>query len=419
VCGSAKPPVPGLVYILIVLAALGVGAATYFGLSFTPIEAIVTSISLAAVAVTLFERRLRQRSEARLERAIEDLGRLLSTNAQAGQALSQRVNALSDADLAGRLEGMEADISVLGTVVRQVAEAVAELEEKGRTGDPAVTATAGLPAAPPEEEDRFPEPAISAAVLDRALAEARLVFHVEPTLALPQRRPFAHDLVPRLMLEEGGLAEAADFMPYGNNPALVRRIELLALNEAVVIARRARTSGDPMRLLVPLTAASLADLVALDQVGAVLGANQAIAQWLVFVVPQADWKVLGPSDKRRLLDLGKAGASFMLDQATSLRFDFSELEGMGFSLIRFDASSFLRRPEAFTDFHSDDVAPYAKRFGIQLAASGVIDEQQLLGLIEDGILLARGPHVGRPGPIRQELVDVRPATRTERAEARA
>jgi cyclic-di-GMP phosphodiesterase TipF (flagellum assembly factor) len=413
--------VSGLVYIFIALAALGVGATAYFGLTFTPIEAIVSAIAFAAVAVTLLERRLRQRSEARLERGIEDLARLLSTTAQAGQALGQRLNALTDANLGARIEGIEADISVLGTVVRQVAEAVAELEEQARTGG-GDTAPAVFETAPPaieEDEDRFPEPVIPMATLRRALDENRLIFHVEPTVSLPQRKTFAHDLVPRLMLEEGGLAEAADFMPYGNDPALVASIELRALHEAVVIARRSRTAGDPMRLLVPLSAASLTDAGAMDAIGAVLGANEAITRLISFIIPQADWRALGPTDKRRLIELGRAGAGFMLDQATSLRFDFSELEGMGFTLVRLDASSFLRRPESFTDFHSDDVAPYARRFGIELAASGVIDEQQLLGLIEDGIMLARGPHIGRVGPIRHDLVTPPPVQLAERVGSRA
>ena len=49
----------GLVYIFIALAALGVGAAAYFGLTFSPIEAMVTAIAFGCVAVVLQERALR------------------------------------------------------------------------------------------------------------------------------------------------------------------------------------------------------------------------------------------------------------------------------------------------------------------------------------------------------------------------
>ena len=38
----------------------------------------------------------------------------------------------------------------------------------------------------------------------------------------------------------------------------------------------------------------------------------------------------------------------------------------------------------------------------------VIDEQQLLSLFEDGIGLVQGPHIGRPGPVRADLVVERP-----------
>jgi cyclic-di-GMP phosphodiesterase TipF (flagellum assembly factor) len=77
---------------------------------------------------------------------------------------------------------------------------------------------------------------------------------------------------------------------------------------------------------------------------------------------------------------------------------------MGFGSVRFDATRFLRHPESFTDFHTADIAPYAKRFQIELCATGVIDEQQLLSLFEDGIALVQGPHAGRPGPVRADLV---------------
>jgi cyclic-di-GMP phosphodiesterase, flagellum assembly factor TipF len=102
--------VQSLVYIFIALAALGVGSAAYFGFTFTPIEAIVTALGFGAIAILLLERTLRQRSEARLEKAIEDLSRLLSTDAQAGATLSMRLNALADENAGRRLEGLEADV---------------------------------------------------------------------------------------------------------------------------------------------------------------------------------------------------------------------------------------------------------------------------------------------------------------------
>ena len=401
--GAAR--VQGLVYIFIALAAAGVGAAAYLGLTFTPIEAIVTATCFGAVAVMLMERRLRQRAESRLERAIEDLGRLLATHAQAGQVLSQRVNQLSDANPGSRLDAIEADISVLGTVVRQVAEAVAELEEQQRRGGTlGGGAQQAMEALGTTDEDSFPEPVIPIEMLRQALNENRLVCHIEPIVQLPMRRPFAYDIVPRLMLEDAELADPPDFMPRAGHQDVVREIESQALEEAITIIRRARTSGNPIRLCVPLTRATLTDPPSAELLVAVLEANRAIAGSLMLSIAQAEWKQLMPSEKVPLSKVHRMGYGFTLAGATSLRFDFADLQGVGFQSVRVDATRYLRDPARYTDFHTADVAPYVRRYHMELVATGIIDEQQLLTLFEDGVEYAQGPHIAKPGPVRPDLV---------------
>lgn len=400
----------GLVYIFIALAALGVGAAAYFGLTFSPIEAMVTAIAFGCVAVLLQERALRRRSEARFEKAIEDLARLLSTDAQAGAVLSQRINALTDTNAGSRLESIEADISVLGTVVRQVAETVNELEQARKREEDA--AAGPSPFKPdeiePEDEDAFPEPVIPAELLRQAIDENRLVFHIQPVISLPQRKPFGYDLVPRLMMMDGEFADAPDFMPRSGGEGLVRQIEELALDEAVVISRRSKTSGQPIRLFVPLTQATLMDKRLIEQLVALLDANRVVNDSLIFAVPHASFKLIGPQQKMVLQQLSRIGIGFALTQVNSLRFDFAEIEGLGFKSVRIDATRFLKQPATYTDFHTGDVAAYTRRFNIELCATGIVDEQQLLALFEDGITLAQGPHIAGPGPVRPDLRIERP-----------
>ena len=103
------------------------------------------------------------------------------------------------------------------------------------------------------------------------------------------------------------------------------------------------------------------------------------------------------------------GVGLSLSASSSLRVDYAELEGLGFKTIRLDATRFLRSPESYTDFHTQDVAAYGRRFGIELVATGIIDEQQLLQMFEDGITLAQGPHIAGPGPVRPDLQLDRPA----------
>lgn len=395
----------GLVYVFIALSALGVAVAAYLGLTFSPIEAAVTAIAFGCLAVVLVERQLRRRAEQRLEKAVGDLSRLLSTDAQAGSVLSQRVNALTEARPGPRLDAIEADLAVLGTVVRQVTETVAEFEEQRR-----ITIEDRLPAAAPAPDpDTLPEPVIPLEMLRQAIADSRLVFHIEPIVALPQCKPWAYDLVPRLVLEEGDFADRPDFMPRHGGEDVVARLEADGVDEAVVIARRARTAGAPITLHVPISRATLGSAKAVDLILAALDANRAIAAALLFVIPQAEMRALAARERASLAAIGKMGVGLSLSAASSLRFDYAELQGLGFRTVRVDATRFLRAPQGFTDFHIADVAAYGRRFGIDLLATGVIDEQQLLQLFEDGITLAQGPHIGPPGPVRPDLQLDRPA----------
>jgi cyclic-di-GMP phosphodiesterase TipF (flagellum assembly factor) len=394
--------VQGLVYIFIALACLGIGGAAYFGLTFTPIEAFVTAIAFGALAVMLMERQLRQRAEGRIERAIEDLSRLLSADAQAGANLSQRVNALADEQNAKKIETLEADLSVLTTVVRELAEAVAESEPPAVV--PVTAVAEHSPQAEPEpEDDAFPEPVIPPELLRQALAENRLIYHIMPIVTLPRRIVQGYDLVPRLMLEDGELADAPDFMPRSTSPDLIQQIETAALEEAVVIARRAKTGGKPVILGVPISRPSL-NATALEPVLGTLEANLAVGQFLVFLVAGSEYTAMSPSERNALAQIAKRGVGFSLTASPNLRLDFSELQGLGFRSVRVDAARFIARPQTYTDFHTSDVAAYAKRYGIELIASGINSEQQVMTVFEDGITLAQGSMIGGAGPVRPDLL---------------
>lgn len=395
-----------LVYTFIALAAAGVAATAYFGLTFTPAEALLTAVVFGGVCVMIVERSLRQRAENRLERAIEDLSRLLATDAQAGAVLGQRINAMADINAGARLEATEADISVLGTVIRQVAEAVAEIEERTPKTKPAARERmiAAAPQPTPFAPMREPEPVIPLETLRQAVSENRLIYHIQPVVTLPQRRPQGYDLVPRLMLENGDLADQADFMPRRGGEDVLRHIEGIGLVEAITVSRRARTSGQPMTLYLPLSRATLGDSASAEQLIASLEANRAIAPGMIFSIGANDWADLTTSE-RAVADLvARKGAGFSLLNVRSLRVDVAELAAQGVRSLRIDAARFIDEPEAFTDFHAADIANYLARSGVAVLATGISSERQIIELLEDGIALVQGPHIAAPGPVRPDLL---------------
>lgn len=402
----------GLIYLFIALIGVAIGVAAYFGLTFTPIEAFLLGLIVIGLALFMLERSLRQRAEARLERSVQDLSRLLSTDAQAGQALNQRINKLEDIESKKRLEVLEADVSVLGTVVRQLAEAVSELEENlsgDGAGDEENDTKAAAPAKPKADE-----PVIPIEMLRQALSEDRLTHHVQPIVTLPQRRTHGYDLLPRLMLEDGELATEADFMPRQGGEDLIREIEFSSLGEAIAMARRARTAGKPVKLYLPISPATLANEESHERLLALLGANEAICDLLGFRVAETAWTSLTASHESAVESIAKHGVGFSLNKVRSLRFNFAQMAELGVRSVRAEASRFIDNPASYTDFHTADIAAYLNRYEIELIVTGVATEQQILTLLDDGIGLVQGPHISEPGPIRPDLMlhgDTRTQTR--------
>lgn len=397
-----------LVYTFIALAAVAIGALAYFALAFTPANAVLVAVVFGSAAVVLMERRLRVRAESRLEKAIQDLSRLLATDAQAGSVLGQRINAIADLNPGERLETVEADISVLGTVIRQVAEAVAELEDKldraNAAGDtkPAPERMIAAPAPSPAPASE-PEPVIPLEMLRQALEENRLVHHIQPIVKLPQRRPIGYDLLPRLALEEGELADAADFMPRKGGKDAIRHIEWSGLTEAVTIARRSRTGGQPATLYIPLSRATLGDTEASEQVLATLDANRAIAPGLIFLVDDDEWRGFSAAERKVAEAMARKGAGFSLARMRSLRVDIADLSALGVRSLRVDAARFLQTPERYTDFHITDIAAYLERFEVSLLATGVQTERQIIELLDNDVVLVKGDFIAAPGPVRPDL----------------
>jgi cyclic-di-GMP phosphodiesterase TipF (flagellum assembly factor) len=241
-------------------------------------------------------------------------------------------------------------------------------------------------------------------MLKQAIEDGRLAFHLRPIVTLPQRKAAGYDLVPRLALDDDEFADPADFMPSHGGEGAVRRIERLALEEAITIARRAKTSGRPATLYVPISAPTLIDAAAIERAGVLLEANRAVAPAIVFLVAELEWAKMPTSQRAALAAFVGKGTSLCLGDARSLRLDFATLAAEGVRSVRFDAGRFIEEPETLTDFHTSDVAAYIQRYGVDAVATGVHTEDQALTLLEDGIGFAQGPHLGESGPARADLV---------------
>ena len=387
----------------------------YFGLSFTPIEAGLLVLIGGLGFLLVLELSLRRRAETRLEKAIEDLSRVHARDSVASQAIGDRLEALIKREIPTRVDVIEADVSVLGTVIRQVAESMADLEERMAKRPVAQHPPAGVSSIPEFEPAPaqfaaaaapapLHDPVVPESLVAQAVEEGRLSFHLQPIVTLPQRKLYAYDLVPRLMMEDGELAEPPDFMPRQPGSRTVMRIERLILDTAITIARRARTDGKPATLFLPLSATRLGDFLAREQMLAALEANRAIAKHLIFSIEESEFAFLAGSARDTLEAIAGKGASICIDEARSLRLDFADMTRIGVAHVKVDADLFVGAPHLLSDIHSADVVAFLARSGVAFIARDVRNEAQILSLLDEGVRFAQGPHIAPPSPIRADLI---------------
>ncbi len=216
--------------------------------------------------------------------------------------------------------------------------------------------------------------------------------------------------MPRLKLEDGDIADAPDFMPRRNGEDVIRRIERAGIEQAVSIVRRARSSGQPVTLFIPVTRAILAHTQTAEELVGLFDASRVVSSSLVLRMEDAEWKSANTAERLVASEFHAKGIGFCLTAATTLRLDFDELASLGVDSIRVEAETFASEPEILTDFHASDVSSYIARFGIDLTVENVKTEQQVLSALEDGVRFAIGPHIAGPAPLRVDHVVRRDAS---------
>jgi len=379
--------VAALVYIFIILFGIAFSFGVYFALGFTVVEAMLGGAIAGILAVVVYERKLRHRAEGRLEKGIEELSSLLSTDAKAGQMLSKRMNKMADEKVAERLEVMEADFSVLGTVVRQVAEAVAQVEETQEK------ITQNTPIKKRNIVDENLKKLVSISDVKKALREKRVSFYAQPIVNLPQRNVVAYDLTCKMKKANEEIIDAKDFIPVSGNVAIVREIEQIGFKTAFEFNEKTKK---PLLFYIPISKTSLSDNDMLNWIIAQLDKSREKAKNIIFNIDQEQWEAFNSIEKVKLASLVDKGANISISNVSSLRQNFAQLRDTGVTSILADAEVFIDSPQKYSDFEGGDVANYIHRYNIDLLVHNVKNEQQVLTLLEDGVKFIRGEHIAPP-----------------------
>lgn len=434
--------------ICIPIVALSVGAIAYwqFAASATGAAAAgaIVLLVLTAIHWTTSIRRRRTNEVDRLEFLVR---RIADVAADVG-AVERRLLMLEEGGARARREEIDqvvAEVEVIGTLTRQVIEAVADLEvqftetrsalirgdirqepRRGLGERPSALA-AGRPAAaaPARSElvpDRFADLDEDGflAYVRRAIDADRIDLHLQPIVSLPQRKVRFYEALTRLRGDDGEVIHPSDYIPIAEARGLMASIDEQILIKSVAILRRLAERSREIGVFLNLSSASLSHAGFFRDFLQFMEKNRDLADMLVLEFPQASVRAMGPIESEGMKALKELGFRFSVDQMTDLKISFQNLSDRGFRWAKISAERLLHKgDELGTDIHPVDLTDYFRRFGMELIADHVERETEVVDVLDYGVRLGQGNLFAPPRPVRVEAMQAEKAQPSALARAAA
>ena len=242
------------------------------------------------------------------------------------------------------------------------------------------------------------------AVIGKAIEASKLELYLQPVVTLPQRKVRYYEALSRLKADNGDLVAAADFLPYAESGALMPKLDNLSALRCVQVVRRLLLKNRDIGLFCNLSSATLTD-AGFPRFLEFMDANRAIAGALVLEFTQSAVRAMGPMEHEALAALAERGFHFSIDNLTDLRVEARELNERGFRFVKAPAALLFNRVAVVsTDIHPADFSDLLGRFGIDLIAERIENENTVVDLLDYDVRFGQGNLFSPPRPVRAEAL---------------
>src|SRR5262245_18503963 len=363
----------------------------------------------------------------------QDMARQIAQVERGLATLERRVEGTIERTRAAA-EPLAAEVGELGSLVRQVAETLAEHERKlselelaelerievtparRKPERPAAPPPAAVVAPPPEPPPAPPVAAAAppapkaspidamAATIRSAIDANRVDLYLQPMVTLPQRKIRYYEALSRLRSDRGDVVLATDFLASADAHGLMSKIDNLVIFRCVQVVRRLLAKNREIALFCNMSASTLTDGSVFPQLLEFLEENRAIAASVVFEFPQSAITGAGPIELESLAALAERGYRFSLDNVTDLRFEPRELLTRGFRFVKVRADVLLKRVAVPSDIDPADLSDLLGRFGIDLIAERIESEGMVVDLLDCSVRFGQGFVFSPPRPVRAEAL---------------
>ncbi len=452
--------------ICMVLIAVSLGAIGYLVFGLTGTEAILIALTAMAGLALYNTVAVRVQDRDHVAKQITDLSRGTADLARQVAEMTRRQIALESLEASRRVpgpnEGMAAEISELGELVKHLAETLAEhetrlieLREQPTALLAALAAAGPEPVEAPQEVAAAPVTAVAAvvhqdapapqvvaavemakpapvvetaaatgpfkgkkheeiaAVVRDAIDDNRMDLYLQPVLTLPQRKVRYYEAMTRLRMQDGTLILPADFMADAERANLLPRIDNMQLFRCVQVLRRLMLQNREIGLFCNVSMPTLNDTDVFRQFYDFLEANRALASSLTLEFTQDALRAMGPLEQESLASISSLGFRFSMDRVSDLRMGPRDLADLGVRFVKVPANLLLSKSSSSSDIHAADLSDLLGRHGISLIAERIETEATVIDLLDYDVRFGQGFLFSAPRPVRAEALQAAPAQRPE------
>ncbi len=414
---------PWFVSACMVLISVSLAGLLYLQAGLTIAEAgwLGFGALLLMVLAEFFSARARERSAVEAE--LQEMARLALSLEREVVRLRERVGAF-EADMQQRVEqavddqmaGVSADVGVLETLVRDLGETVAALERPAPAArlpvhepTPRYEAAAGPAPQPslvaPDGPFAGMSEAEAMALVRKAVDQDGVEVFLQPVVTLPQRRVAFYEALGRLRLDTGEMVDAADFVPLAREAGVMPVVDNIMLFRCVRIVRRMSLKSKDVGIFCNISARTLADAEFFQQFVDFIGDNRGLAESVIFELSQAEFEALGPIEQANLEALVELGFRLSVDNVRRLDFDCARLADRRVRFVKVDGDLLISPPEAAgANIHAADLGRLLQRYGVQLVATRIESETQVVDLLDHEAAFGQGRLFSPPRPVRPDVM---------------
>ncbi len=246
-----------------------------------------------------------------------------------------------------------------------------------------------------------------------AIDASRIDLYLQPIVSLPQRRVRYYEALTRLRTVDGRILEPIDFLSEAERIGQMPAIDNVLLFRSLQILKRLSSRNREAGLFCNLSPSTLVDDSFFPGFLEFIKANEAFSDLLIFEFTQANVAAMGLLEHESLAALAEFGFRFSIDHITDLRMDFKGLADKGFRFAKLNAARLLQQDETLThgNIHPADFGSLLKRYGIELIPDHVEVESTVLELLDLDIRCAQGFLFSPPRPVRAEILQGAPSPR--------